>query len=257
MTGKNEPPRIGGAGAGDALSGEVQEYIAQDGPDHESPRRDRVIVYIDGFNLYYGLRESRWFQYYWLDIPRFAELLVRSHQRLAGVKYFTSRVNGPPDKVRRQTTYLDALTARGGVEIFYGHYSSRVYACERCGLPRVQNGEKKTDVNIATELLLDAVDDRYDTAMVVSGDGDLLAPIKAVPARFGPKQVWMAFPPNRPNRELEAAAGGKVRVRQYMLAKSQLPDEVVVAGSVTLRRPAEWRAAADDADPQGAATGPV
>ncbi|MBY0312585.1 MAG: NYN domain-containing protein [Phycisphaerales bacterium] len=201
----------------------------------------RVIAYIDGFNLYYGLRTSRWRKYYWLDIPLFARQLARSHQTLVGVKYFTSRVNGPPDKVQRQSVYLDALASRGGLEMFFGHYRSHTYYCERCCKSRVENGEKKTDVNIATQLLLDCVDDRFDVAIVVSGDGDLLAPILAVPRRFPPKSVWMAFPPNRPNRELEAAAGGKVRIRQYMLAQSQLPDEIPISSSLTLRRPLDWR----------------
>ena len=32
--------------------------------------RGRVIAYIDGFNLYYGLKESDWRRYLWLDSPR-------------------------------------------------------------------------------------------------------------------------------------------------------------------------------------------
>ena len=32
----------------------------------------RVIVYIDGFNLYYGLRAAGLQRYYWLDLRRFA-----------------------------------------------------------------------------------------------------------------------------------------------------------------------------------------
>ncbi len=212
-----------------------------------SPRSpERVIVYIDGFNLYFGLRQNRWKQYYWLDIPLFASRLVKKHQILVGVKYFTSRVNGPPDKVVRQNTYLEALEARGGLDIFYGYYRSRLFYCVRCCKSRIDNGEKKTDVNIATELLLDAVDDRFDTAFVVSGDGDLLAPIVAIPRRFAPKKIWMAFPPNRHNRETEAAAGGKVRIKQWMLQESLLPEEVPRDDGFLLKRPEEWKVTATD-----------
>ena len=28
----------------------------------------RVAVYVDGFNLYYGLRSKGWRRYYWLDL---------------------------------------------------------------------------------------------------------------------------------------------------------------------------------------------
>ena len=35
------------------------------GPD-SAPRR--LIAYIDGFNLYFGLKEKGWKRYYWLDM---------------------------------------------------------------------------------------------------------------------------------------------------------------------------------------------
>ena len=35
----------------------------------ETHEKQRVIVYVDGFNFYYGLKSSaRWKKYYWLDI---------------------------------------------------------------------------------------------------------------------------------------------------------------------------------------------
>ena len=52
----------------------------------------RVVVYIDGFNLYYGLRDAGWRRYYWLDLRRLSENLLRPDQRLVLVRYFTARV---------------------------------------------------------------------------------------------------------------------------------------------------------------------
>ena len=51
----------------------------------------RVAVYIDGFNLFYGLRSKGWRRYYWLDIYRLAQNLLLPGQSLAAVKYFTAR----------------------------------------------------------------------------------------------------------------------------------------------------------------------
>ena len=28
----------------------------------------RVVAYVDGFNLYFGLRSKGWKKYYWLDL---------------------------------------------------------------------------------------------------------------------------------------------------------------------------------------------
>ena len=50
----------------------------------------RVIVYIDGFNLYYGLVKGTLWK--WLDLVALARSLLRDDMELVGVKYFTSRV---------------------------------------------------------------------------------------------------------------------------------------------------------------------
>jgi uncharacterized LabA/DUF88 family protein len=49
----------------------------------------------------------------------------------------------------------------------------------------LRSEEKGSDVNLATQWLLDAVDHRFDCAAVVSNDSDLLAPIRALRQRFG------------------------------------------------------------------------
>ena len=41
----------------------------------------RVAVYVDGFNLYYGLRSKGWRRYYWLDLRSLSEQLLRPGQR--------------------------------------------------------------------------------------------------------------------------------------------------------------------------------
>ena len=63
-----------------------------------------------------------------------------------------------------------------------------------------------TDVNIATELLTDAFQDRFDTAMLISGDSDLTSPIRTVRQVFPEKRVVVAFPPERQSVELAKAA---------------------------------------------------
>lgn len=42
----------------------------------------RVIAYIDGFNLYFGLKSKNWKKYYWLNVHGMAESLLQSDQEL-------------------------------------------------------------------------------------------------------------------------------------------------------------------------------
>ena len=58
--------------------------------------RERVIVYVDGFNLYYGLKSKGWRRYYWIDMRRLAENLLLPGQVLAAVRYFTARISPRP-----------------------------------------------------------------------------------------------------------------------------------------------------------------
>lgn len=82
----------------------------------------RTIVYVDGFNLYYGLLRGT--RHKWLDLRAlFGKLLPKNDIVL--VKYFTARIvafPGNPAAPRRQATYLRALLARPSVEIHLGHF---------------------------------------------------------------------------------------------------------------------------------------
>ena len=72
----------------------------------------RVAAYIDGFNLYYGLRSKGWQRYYWVDMNLLVGKLLRPSQQLEVVRYFTTRVlavPGDPNKPKRQNMYLEAL----------------------------------------------------------------------------------------------------------------------------------------------------
>ena len=81
---------------------------------------ERVVVYIDGFNLYYGLRSRGWRRYYWLDLRRLSENLLRPRQVLAAIRYFTARILPEPDdrdKPVRQSMYLEALATLPDLQI--------------------------------------------------------------------------------------------------------------------------------------------
>ena len=56
----------------------------------------RVAVYVDGLNLYYGLREAGFQRYYWLDLWRLAATLLRRDQTLIAVRYFTAKFAPDP-----------------------------------------------------------------------------------------------------------------------------------------------------------------
>jgi uncharacterized LabA/DUF88 family protein len=204
----------------------------------------RVIAYVDGFNLYFGLREAKFKRYYWLNIRSLAEKLLKFNQELTFTKYFTARITDDPDKEKRQTTYIEALeTLRSfnDFEIYTGHYRKDPYQCPRCKCVYQVPHEKMTDVNIATEMLLDAFNNRFDKALLVSADSDLVPPVKAIREKYPDKGIVMAFPPRRYSADLQTVASASLYINRADLSQSRFPPKVTKADGFVLECPPQWR----------------
>lgn len=148
------------------------------------------------------------------------------------IVYCTARIDATtnPEGQQEQDVYLKALVGAGAVDLIeYGHYVARVRTAplatpDRRGRPvlaapawpvKIQGAdgtplpdarfmvstayreEKGSDVNVASHLLLDALRDRIDAAVVVSNDSDLRLPIQQartlVPVGLvNPTRAWLA-----------------------------------------------------------------
>lgn len=201
---------------------------------------ERVIAYIDGFNLYFGLKSKGWKRYYWLNIHLLCKNLLKSEQKLISVKYFTSRIKFPPNKVKRQSTFIEALETEKEIKIFYGKYYENPRECKICGNIAPISNEKMTDVNIAVELLSDAYQNNFDSALLISADSDLVAPVKKVLELFPAKRIIVAFPPERFSYELSKIASANFIIGRKKLADSVFPIEVIKNDGFILKCPTEW-----------------
>lgn len=202
---------------------------------------DRVITYIDGFNVYFGLKSSGWQRYYWLNLQLLSINLLKPNQQLIYTKYFTSRIANPADKRIRQNTFLEALATLPDFSITYGKYQHNRRTCPKCGNIEIIPSEKMTDVNIAVELLGDAYEDKFDTALLISADSDLTTPIEKVRQLFSQKRVISVFPPNRVSKDLEKVATACIHLGRGVIARSLFPPEITKADGFVLKRPAKWK----------------
>ena len=94
--------------------------------------------------------------------------------------------------------------------------------------------------SIATQILLDAFDHKFDTALVISGDSDLVPPIRAIRQRYPAKRIIAIFPPSRTSSELRKACDGFFQIGRANLAASIFPDEVTKPDGYVLKRPPSW-----------------
>jgi uncharacterized LabA/DUF88 family protein len=200
---------------------------------------ERVLGFVDGFNLYFGLRAAGYGSLLWLDISKLVANLCRPYQDFVGARYFTARINGPGPKHDRQQTLLEAYETLPDCRIHFGHYQTNLTSCRSCGAQWKQSSEKMTDVNIAVEMLSAASLNEFDTALLVSGDSDLAPAVEKTIALFG-KRVVVAFPPKRHSAHLGASASAYIEIHKNQLARSQLPETITKPGGHVLRRPPSW-----------------
>ncbi len=188
-------------------------------------------VYIDGFNLFYGaLRKT---PYRWLDLEKLCQLLLPNN-RISEIKYFTAKVSArpdDPDQPVRQQFYLRALATLPKVSVHYGHFLTHKVMMPlvvAAGQPSqqvrvIKTEEKGSDVNLATHLLHDAHLGRFDIAVIVSNDSDLVTPIRLVREALG-KQVGALNPHKHPSRAMLPHLDFYKPIRGGVLQAAQFED---------------------------------
>ena len=150
------------------------------------------IIYVDGFNLYYGALKNSPAK--WLNLDQYFRF-VRQDDDMRLIRYFTART-GSPD----QETYLQALATLPNVEVDYGLFKSkrikcRVSGCNYKGIKEFSAPEEKgTDVNIALRMLDDAYQGACNRMVLVSGDSDLVPTLKLVKKRFPQIKITVYVP---------------------------------------------------------------
>ena len=211
--------------------------------------RPQTIVYVDGFNFYYGAVKRT--PYKWLNLEAMCQRLLPRDQ-IVKIRYFTARVNDRPDDPQlasRQDTYLRALATLPLVEIHYGHFLTRAVRLprehRRPGQSRtvkvLRTEEKGSDVNLATHLLLDAFKGRCDTAVVMSNDSDLAQAIQVTQSELSVK-VGIVNPHSRKSRSRKLLGLDCLFYKQIssgVLAETQLPT-VVHDSKGLIRKPEGW-----------------
>jgi uncharacterized LabA/DUF88 family protein len=206
---------------------------------------NRSIVYVDGFNLYYGA--VRGTDHRWLDLQLLFRRL-RQHDDLQAIRYFTAEVDG--ERGRRQNLYLQALATCPLVEVILGRYK---YKRVKCGVDRCRYRgsrffrvpeEKRTDVAIGVRLLDDAYQDCADRFVLVSGDSDLVPSIHPLKARFPEKQVIVYVPARNRERgaatELRTAADRDRTLPMALIERCQFPTRVPDGQGGWIDKPARW-----------------
>lgn len=150
---------------------------------------ERVAIFIDGSNLYHGLKNN--FHRQSLNFTGFINKLCNNRSLFRTYYYnVLQEASKWPETYKEQQDFLDILHKTPNLEI-------------RLGGTKVAQGlpvEKGIDIMLATDLLYFGWQDFYDIAILVSGDSDFTYALKVV--KDMGKHVEVAYFENAASREL-------------------------------------------------------
>jgi uncharacterized LabA/DUF88 family protein len=175
---------------------------------------DRVSILIDGSNFYHLVLKKLFLEETQFDFERFVKFLADGRTISdKGKRFYTGTVREKEGDIRtkeamaKQTKLFTTLikneweirksklqirTERISVDDrVVGYKNLLKLGVKQFEFSRLR--EKGIDVKLATDLIAGAVDDQYDTAIVVSSDSDLIPAIDWVRLRKGKKIEYIGF----------------------------------------------------------------
>jgi hypothetical protein len=205
----------------------------------------KTNVYVDGFNLYYGA--VRHTPYKRLNIRRMCEIAFPNIE-IAEIDYCTAIVKDAPwdpHQSTRQLMFIRALKTVD-VQVYYGSFLSKVVKMPLAKPPRrgsrmvnvIKTEEKGSDVALGSLLVAHGYQGRYEAAIVVSNDSDLVLPIRIVRQELR-LPVGLLNPHEKFSVELSREAAFKKQLRKGVLIAAQFPDTLTDRRG-TITKPAQW-----------------
>ncbi|MHB0922574.1 MAG: LabA-like NYN domain-containing protein [Bellilinea sp.] len=134
---------------------------------------EKVAIFIDGANIFHGLLDD--FSRIDLDYECLVNKLV-GERRLTRVYYYAALPNQQrdPERYKKQQKFLASLDRKPYFKVVYGRLEPR---------PGNLYVEKGVDVALAIDMLDLAYNDIYDTAIIISGDGDFAKAVEIIQRR--------------------------------------------------------------------------
>lgn len=184
---------------------------------------ERVRAYIDGSNFFYGVRsiDPRYSDFKF-DFEKHIRGFCRDRKYMGG-HYYTASLKQEldPRLFSEQQQFLDRLRRIEGMEVVICRRKKRTDA----------DGEarytiKGDDIHLSNDMLSGAYENKFDTALLYSGDGDFCPTLRMI-KKLG-KKVEVIYFPSRVSYELlqEATASyamSKKIVKRHFYREPQ-PD---------------------------------
>jgi len=172
-------------------------------------QKERVMIFIDGSNLYHNLRRFN-------IKTKFEQIIkkVETKREVINIFYYTALLDKSIDEKRynEHKRFLDKIKKISNFHIVL------------CNLRKVilLDGSvdftiKGDDVYLATDLIKGSYENLYDVAIIISGDADFIPAINLV--RKNGKKVINAFFPKSSSYLLRNCCDGSINLRKALNKK--------------------------------------
>ena len=212
--------------------------------------KQKVIAYIDGFNLFYGSLKGT--KNKWLDIVSLCESLLKPDQELIAVKYFSAIVSsskGDASRSDKQRIYQEALQINPKLSIKLGYFSIHKTKMPLASdwvnnkitpVEVIKTEEKGSDVNLAVQMAVDAVRGDFDYAMLFSNDSDMAFSVQ-IAVKECCKKVGLYIDAKAISHNVLKENTCYIRkLTGSFLAKHQFPDKITTSTGRILSKPKGW-----------------
>ncbi len=175
---------------------------------------EKVCIFIDGANFYHLVLKKLRFQEINFNYDKFVNFLVSDRQiSTNGKRFYVGTVSEKVGDMRtkkamsNQTTFFTKLK-KNNWEIKTSKLRRRMEKIpvdgrvieyeklKKIGISEIQYEryrEKGIDVKLAVDLIVGAIDNKYDTAVIVSSDSDIIPAIDWVRYRTNKKIEYVGF----------------------------------------------------------------
>lgn len=210
---------------------------------------NRTVFLIDGFNIYHSIIETnketgknaKWLNYQSLCKSYLPHIGKTSS--LEKIYYFTAHadhmINKDPDKINRHKLFISCLEDLGIVTIL-GRFKEKFVYCPNCKKHIRKNEEKETDVAISTKLFEIFHNNECETAVLLTGDTDIVPAIKTVKKIFKDKKIAALFPYKRKNEELKTVCDLTFSIKKDTYSKFLFDDPYIKMDGKTVPKPVAW-----------------
>ena len=209
--------------------------------------KKRIFAYYDGSNFYhscnnnYGISNVNFF-----DMTN--HLLNLTNEELIKIKYFNCPISQQEDpmKYKEQMRFFQKIRATPLLELYLGNLVKRNLKkininCSKCRHQQAEHlkcpickkeinitncykyTEKGVDVKLAVHLILDALDNKYDIALLFSNDADYCPAIKHIVAKTGKEIIYCHFPMPKTNDLIKTCSSNRLITKEMVEKARYVP----------------------------------